>query len=150
MELHRNLKPWQPGQSGNPSGRPLGSRTAFSQGFHRDLAEVWAAKGKEAMLYTAEKQPAVFFATCARLIGPEVKLTIEQNLPGNLDAESWMLVQQVVLAMKETMDPASLQDPKAALQHALSALRQAEAQTINCPENDRSSDSLICSWRIPQ
>src|SRR5262249_34062329 len=36
------------------------------------------------MLYTAEKQPAVFFATCARLIGPEVKLTIEQSLPGNL------------------------------------------------------------------
>jgi hypothetical protein len=25
----------------------------------------------------------VFFATCARLIGPEVKLTIEQTLPGN-------------------------------------------------------------------
>lgn len=63
MELHRNLKPWQPGQSGNPNGRPVGSRTA-SQGFHRDLAEVWADKGKEAILYTAEKHPAVFFATC--------------------------------------------------------------------------------------
>ena len=36
------------------------------------------------MLYTAEKQPGVFFATCARLIGPEVKLTIQQSLPGNL------------------------------------------------------------------
>jgi hypothetical protein len=40
------------------------------------------------MLYTAEKQPAVFFATCARLIGPEVKLTIEQSLPGNLSMGS--------------------------------------------------------------
>ena len=84
MELHRNLKPWPPGVSGNPNGRPLGSRSAFFAGFTRDLAEVWADKGKAAMLYTAEKQPAVFFATCARLIGPEVKLTIEQSLPGNL------------------------------------------------------------------
>ena len=29
-------------------------------------------------------QPSVFFATCARLIGPEVNLTIEQGLPGGL------------------------------------------------------------------
>jgi AMP nucleosidase len=42
---------------------PVGSRSAFSAGFTRDLAEVWADKGKAAMLYTAEKQPAVFFAT---------------------------------------------------------------------------------------
>ena len=55
----------------------------FSAGFTRDLAEVWAEKGKASMLYTTEKQPAVFFATCARPIGPEVKLTIEQSLPGN-------------------------------------------------------------------
>ena len=36
------------------------------------------------MVKTARTNPAVFFATCARLIGPEVKLTIEQSLPGNL------------------------------------------------------------------
>ena len=86
MEAYPNLKPWGPGQSGNLNGRPVGSRSAFS--FTRDLAEVWADKGKAAMLYTAEKQPAVFFATCARLIGPEVKLTIEQSLPGNLSMGS--------------------------------------------------------------
>jgi hypothetical protein len=127
----QNLTPWKPGQSGNLNGRPVGSRTVFSQAFLKDLAEVWSEEGREAMVKTAKTNPTVFFATCARLIGPEVKLTIEQNLPGNLDAESWMLVQQVVLAMKETMDPASLQDPKAPLQHALSALRQAEAQTAD-------------------
>ena len=35
---------------------PVGSRSAFSAGFTRDLAEVWAEKGKASMLYTAEKQ----------------------------------------------------------------------------------------------
>ena len=45
------------------------------------------------MLYTAEKQPAVFFATCARLIGPEVKLTIEQDLPTGLSTDDWSLMR---------------------------------------------------------
>ena len=58
MEVARaNNGRWQSGQSGNPSGlpgRPLGSRTAFSQGFTRDLAEVWQAKGKQAMSWTAD------------------------------------------------------------------------------------------------
>src|ERR1700723_1720639 len=81
METHTNLKPWQPGQSGNPNGRPVGSRTAFSAGFTRDLAEVWAEKGKASMLYTAEKQPAVFFATCARLLPNDVRVTVEQSPP---------------------------------------------------------------------
>ena len=38
---HMNGRMWQPGQSGNPNGRPIGSGTAFSAGFLKDLAEVW-------------------------------------------------------------------------------------------------------------
>ena len=40
---------WLPGQSGNPAGKPPGTRTAFSQGFIRDFALVWAEKGSEAV-----------------------------------------------------------------------------------------------------
>ena len=64
---------WPPGVSGNPNGRPVGSRTVFSQSFLKDLASVWAERGRAAMEKTAIDQPGVFFATCARLIGPEVK-----------------------------------------------------------------------------
>jgi hypothetical protein len=39
---HVNGRMWQPGQSGNPNGRPVGSRTVFSQAFLKDLAEVWS------------------------------------------------------------------------------------------------------------
>ena len=46
MESYPNLKPWRPGQSGNLNGRPVGSRSTFSAGFTRDLAEVWAEKGQ--------------------------------------------------------------------------------------------------------
>jgi hypothetical protein len=71
----QNLTPWKPGQSGNLNGRPVGSRTVFSQAFLKDLAEVWSDEGREAMLKTAKTNPTVFFATCARLIPQDVKLT---------------------------------------------------------------------------
>ncbi len=95
-----NGRMWQPGQSGNPNGRPVGSRTVFSQAFCRDLAEVWSEEGREAMLKTARTNPTVFFATCARLIGPEVKLTIEQSLPAGLSADDWSVMREIVEAVK--------------------------------------------------
>jgi hypothetical protein len=100
MELHRNLKPWLPGQSGNPNGRPVGSRSAFSAAFCRDLAEVWSDEGREAMLKTAKTNPVTFFAVCARLIGPEVKITLEQSLSGNLSAQDWAIMREIVDAVK--------------------------------------------------
>src|SRR5580704_3676405 len=111
-----NLKPWRPGQSGNPNGRPLGSRSTFSAGFTRDLAEVWAEKGKASMLYTAEKQPAVFFATCARLLPNDVRVTVEQQLPGNLSAADWNLMLDIVDAVKQAIPDASNKPPGAVLE----------------------------------
>ena len=74
------------------------------------------------MLYTAEKQPAVFFATCARLIGPEVKLTIEQSLPGNLSMEDWQTMKEVIAAVRQAIPDASSKPPGAVLEHVLGAL----------------------------
>ena len=50
------------------------------------------------MLYTAEKQPAVFFATCARLLPNDVRVTVEQSLPGNLSVEDWQTMKEVDVA----------------------------------------------------
>jgi hypothetical protein len=52
---------WKAGVSGNTNGRPVGTRQAFSAAFYRDLAEVWAALGKDAMPNTAKTQPAAPF-----------------------------------------------------------------------------------------
>ena len=52
---HPNLKPWKPGQSGNPAGKPPGTRHAFSQGFIRDFALVWQEEGLEAVRKVARK-----------------------------------------------------------------------------------------------
>src|SRR5580704_9736607 len=75
------IKPtqWKPGQSGNLNGRPVGTRQAFSAGFYRDLAEVFAKHGRAAMEKTAQDQPSVFFGICARLLPNDVRVTVEQS-----------------------------------------------------------------------
>ena len=45
---------WPPGKSGNPAGKPPGTRTAFSKGFIRDFALVWAEEGLEAVRKVAK------------------------------------------------------------------------------------------------
>ena len=141
MELHRNLKPWPPGVSGNPNGRPVGSRTLFSQGFLKDLASVWASHGRAAMEKTAIDQPGVFFATCARLIPQDVKLTVEQQLPGNLSMEDWATMREIVDAVRQAIPDASSKPPGAVLEHVLSALRMAGSKTLDCSENSQFMDS---------
>ena len=86
------------------------------------------------MEWTAENQPSTFFAVCARLIGPEVKLTIEQQLPGNLSPADWNLMVQILDAVKSAIPDAANRPAGEVLEFVLGALR-------NCPENGCSSDN---------
>jgi hypothetical protein len=122
---------WKPGQSGNLNGRPVGTRQAFSAGFLRDLAEVWSEEGRETMVKTARTNPAVFFATCARLIPNDVRVTVQQQLPGNLSAEDWAMIREIVEAVKQAIPDAAHPKPGEVFQHVLSTLRQAEGKTID-------------------
>ena len=131
---HVNGRMWQPGQSGNLNGRPVGSRTAFSAAFCKDLAEVWSEEGREAMVTTAKTNPTVFFATCARLIPNDVRVTVEQHLPGNLSPEDWAIMREIVEAVRQAIPDASSKPPGAVLNHVLEALRVAEAKQTDCPE----------------
>ena len=47
------------------------------------------------MVKTARNNPAVFFATCARLIPNDVRVTVEQSLPGNLSMEDWQVMREM-------------------------------------------------------
>jgi hypothetical protein len=107
---------WKKGQSGNPSGlpgKPVGARTAFSQGFLKDLAESWrdSVRGRKAMDWTAEHQPATYFAVCSRPIGPEVKVTIDQSLPGNLSPIDWADLRELLSAIQSALPDAADRSP---------------------------------------
>ena len=57
-------------------------------------------EGRKAMVKTARANPAVFFATCDRLIPNDVRVTVQQQLPGNLSAEDWAMMRDIVEAVK--------------------------------------------------
>src|SRR5215813_4755295 len=130
---------WKAGVSGNPNGRPVGTRQAFSAAFYRDLAEVWAAHGKDAMLHTAKTQPATFLGIASRLIPQQAAVDLQASLPGNLSMEDWMIMREVMEAVRQAIPDASSKQPGQVLEFVLGALRIAQRNPIACPENDCSS-----------
>src|SRR5580700_3900130 len=97
---------WPPGKSGNPAGKPPGTRTAFSQGFIRDFALVWAEEGLEAVRKVAKKSPEAFLAIAARICPNDVRLTLEQAIPGGMSLEDYLLMREVIGAIRKGMPEA--------------------------------------------
>ena len=50
-----------PGESGNPNGRPKGSKHALSEAFIQDLLEHWRINGIQAIDRTFREKPDVYF-----------------------------------------------------------------------------------------
>lgn len=75
-----NLKPWQPGQSGNPKGRPIGSRHKLEEAFLADLAKDWSENGAEAVAAAREKDPMGYVKTVASLMPKQVEAVAEDSL----------------------------------------------------------------------
>ena len=57
--------PWQPGQSGNPAGRPRGSRSRLSESFLCDFVAVWEEEGLDAFRRCARNDPSTFVRVAA-------------------------------------------------------------------------------------
>ena len=127
-EISVRSRPFPPGVSGNPNGRPPGHHTRhqFSAAFAADLAETWAEHGKQTMLHTAKHSPEAFFATCARLLPKDVELTIRQNYSGGLDETDL----QILRAIRDAIPNANELAPQAVLQYALDAIRSYDASRL--------------------
>jgi len=71
----RESTQFKPGQSGNPGGRPKGSRNKLSEEFFRDLCDAWQAFGKPALETMAMLYPVEFVRLVASLIPKEPEAT---------------------------------------------------------------------------
>ena len=68
----------------------------------------------------------MFFATCARLIGPEVKVTIEQTQGAGLDQVDISILK----AIREAIPNADKMSAEQVLGHVLDAVRAYESPVV--------------------
>lgn len=68
-----NLKPIQPGEVRNPSGRPKGSRDKLGQEFVQKLYEKFLERGDEAIDIAMSENPTAFLNVIARLMPTQIE-----------------------------------------------------------------------------
>src|SRR5687768_10584373 len=61
-------RPFEPGESGNPAGRPKGSRNKLSEAFLQALAEDFDANGKEVIERVRSERPHDYLKVCASVM----------------------------------------------------------------------------------
>jgi hypothetical protein len=73
----RNLKPFKPGQSGNPKGRPKGARNRLGTRFLEALETDFNRFGPQAIALVREKKPEVYIKVVADLLPKEANINVE-------------------------------------------------------------------------
>jgi hypothetical protein len=73
----RNLKPFKPGQSGNPKGRPKGARNRLGSRFLEAMEADFNQFGPEVIALVREKKPEVYMRVVADLLPKEANINVE-------------------------------------------------------------------------
>lgn len=116
--------PWKPGQSGNPMGRPPGSRNKLSTMFMDDLKDVWEREGINVLERLARDDPAALARTVASLMPKDVHL--------NIDVQSFV-VRAPSVAVDSTAWQATVLAPVASSAEIIELVANEEPEAFASP-----------------
>jgi hypothetical protein len=75
----RNLRPFKPGQSGNPKGRPKGARNRLGTQFLEALEADFNRFGPQAIVLMRQRKPDTYIRVVAGLLPKEANINVEAN-----------------------------------------------------------------------
>lgn len=115
MKNYEGLKKHQfkPGQSGNPGGRPVGSRNQLQKDFWRAMAEDFNQHGKETLERVRKEKPAEYIRAVVALMPKELEISrgLDELTDDQLNAA--LIAARALLAAQTTGAGASqAQEPE--------------------------------------
>ena len=78
---------FKPGQSGNPAGKPKGSKHKLQEDVIRDICTVWDEGGIAALRTLAAEDPGKFVDAAIKLLPKDVNHTIQRSAAELTDEE---------------------------------------------------------------
>jgi hypothetical protein len=86
-------RPWMPGQSGNPAGRPMGLRPKVNERFLSDILADWESHGPQAIERMRKEDPGGYVRVMASLMDRRVYVrTVLDDLREMSDEELYARV----------------------------------------------------------
>ncbi len=125
--MAKSTTSWKPGESGNPAGRPKGSRDTINEAFLKDLAADWAGDGIEALRKAREERPAEYCRMVANLQPKDQNLSVKNDDP----------MAAAFLAFNKS--PIGLADENARLKKEIAALKGETPEDEPGPTTDASA-----------
>lgn len=94
---------WAPGQSGNPAGRPKGSRNKLGEAFLDDMLADWEKHGKGAIEKVRETKPDAYLKVVAMILPRDLNVNIN-NMDQLTDDELVERIRSLDAAIRPFLD----------------------------------------------